>query len=706
MTERGRRVHPGKAKALRQAAPKTDSADAASRKKTRLVWLVLAAILLVGAMLRASYLREIVHNPDFSLPQVDPAYHDYWARGLALGDWTLPKNLGNWSDPQIRSTPYLRPPGYPSFLAGVHYLTGGSYLAARIAQMSLGLVNCILAFGLGRRLFGPVTALIFAFLMSTYWAFIYFEGELMEPVLLVTLGLLLLHILSFWADRFTFARGLAAGIMVGLFALTRTNILVIVPIVLGWSWWVARRRKDQRRLLPVGLGFIAGMAVTIAPVTIRNWVVSKDVVLVTSNMGISLYSGNHKGANGAYSFPAELKELGIREEDWQTCFDYLKVVQGVEQKLGRKVKQSEVSSYFTHKGLEFVRSHPIEALKLVAIKTAFFWGPQEVSSNKINALEKAHSATLRHLPGFQLPLSLALFGLIQFFRTRRTRGESDEVLPARSERAFEMSVLIVLIVLVYFASYLPFFVVGRYRIPVIPFLLLFGAYGLHRLGQWLLSARYRAAAGWLAVLVVLYAAASVRLASYEPSKVQWHLRRATCYRLAEKPEMAMAECRAAIAADATSEEGHRRLADMLYQKRNYAEAAEHYAAAVALRPDYTEARYNLAMALLAQGRHDEAIMHLRWVVEHDPSVPDAHFLLGRALRETGDVEGAVRQYHKAIESRPDYYQAHNNLANILIAQGKADEAIEHYRLALEIKPDYTTARQNLDRLLRSKGRSD
>ena len=700
--QRGRRVPPGDANAVRKTV-RADSGDGASRGKARLIFAALAAILLVGGALRASYLREIIHSPDFAFPQIDAGYHDYWARGIATGDWTLPKNLSDWADPHIRSVPYLRPPGYPFFLAGVYYLSGGSYLAARVVQMLLGLANCVLAFSLGRRIFGSAVGLIFAFLMSSYGVFVYFEGELLDSMLLVTLGLSLFHVLSFWADRFAFGRGLAGGIVLGLFALVGTNVLLFPPFVLGWSWWVARRRQDRRRLMSVGLGFIAGIVVTIAPVTIRNWIVSKDFVPVAANVGISLYTGNHEGADGGFAIIPDLKELGAGDS-W-TCFDYPKMVQGVERKIGHKVKYSEVSSYFVGRAMEFMRAHPARALKLVAGKTARFWGPQESDNNKNTDLEMAHSVTLRHLPGFPLPLSLGVFGLIRLFLTRRTRSDEDEAPSPESDRRFELSVLIVAFILVYFVSYLPFFVVGRYRIPVIPFLFLFGAYGLQRVGQGLMATRYRAAAGWLALLAVLYAAAGVRLVPHEPSQAPWHLLRASCYRLAEKPDMAVAECRAAIAADPTSAEGHRRLGDMLYARNDYPEAAEHYARAVALRPDYMQARYNLASSLVPLQKYDEAIVQLRWVVGHYANLPSAHYLLARTLKTTGSAGEAAEQYRRAIALQPDYYRAHNNLANILLEEGKVDEAIEHYRLALKARPDYDAAQQNLSRALLLKGGS-
>ena len=50
----------------------------AVNKKHNWVGLVLGCILLLGLILRISYLLEIVNSPGFSFPQIDAGYHDYW----------------------------------------------------------------------------------------------------------------------------------------------------------------------------------------------------------------------------------------------------------------------------------------------------------------------------------------------------------------------------------------------------------------------------------------------------------------------------------------------------------------------------------------------------------------------------------------------------------------------------------------------------
>ena len=87
-------------------------------KITRRELIILTLILLFGFVLRISYLSQIYNARDFSAPLVDAGFHDYWARAIISGDWTPPEGS---EDPQISIKPYLRPPGYPYFLA-LNYL--------------------------------------------------------------------------------------------------------------------------------------------------------------------------------------------------------------------------------------------------------------------------------------------------------------------------------------------------------------------------------------------------------------------------------------------------------------------------------------------------------------------------------------------------------------------------------------------------------
>ncbi len=96
-------------------------------------WCALGVVLVAGMVLRGVYLSELAENPEFVAPGVDAGFHDYWARALVTGDWTPPPGE---ADPEIRTRPYLRPPGYPYFLALVYSVAGLEYWAPRAVQMA------------------------------------------------------------------------------------------------------------------------------------------------------------------------------------------------------------------------------------------------------------------------------------------------------------------------------------------------------------------------------------------------------------------------------------------------------------------------------------------------------------------------------------------------------------------------------------------
>lgn len=699
--------------------------------------VALVGILLLALALRISYLREHVHSPDFRWPRVDAGYYDYWARALATNDWTVPKNLSDLPDPEIRTKPYFHPPAYSYFLAAIYRLTNGSYLAPRVVQAGLGLVNCLLAYLLGRRVFGRGVGLLFALFMSVYWVFIFFEGELLSPTLLITEGLLLLYLLSLWRDHPAVGWAAAAGVVFGLYALTRSNVLLFGPVVPAWAFWLSRRCGGVRAFLRMAGGFCLAAVLTIAPATIRNYVVGKDLVLITTNGGVSLYVGNNETSTGTYSGIPSLHGLRI-ENEYYPC-----VIESVERLVGRKMKDSEVSDWFVDRAVAYMRAHPWQTLKRMAVKAALFWGPVEVPNNKVLSCEKACSPTLRYLPGFPFALAFAVFGLIRLIACA-SKGPTDPVsqtAPPRPDRGqTETSVLIVLFVLATFASYLPFFIAGRYRVPIIPFLLLFGAYGVQQLGLLIVGKQYRAAAFQVVLLVVLTAAAHVPIVPYEPQPAQRHLLRATCYRLDGQIDLAIQECRTATQLDPNSEEGHRRLGDLLMTRGDYRQAVVHYKQADRLRPGRFDVHYNLATAFGALDDPEQAIEHLRQAVRIQPQSADAHYRLAGLLRRRGQIEEAIASYRRAVECREDHAKARRDLAALLLSQqrpaeaiaplrwlaehhaadadvynlmgiawksiGNLDEAIASYRRALDIDPGYYLAHNNLANALAAQGRFD
>ena len=662
---------------------------------------LLAGILVIGAVIRLAYIVEIAREPEFKHPPVDAGYHNYWARALATGDWSQlpPDALGR--DPMIGSTPFFRPPGYPYFLAFVFKLTGGSDLAPRIVQACIGLLSCFLLFMLGRAAFSRSLGLVAAALMSIYWVFIYFEGNLQGAVLLVFLALCLMHACLALLNRVSWLRALGTGAILGLYALVRPNILLFAPVLVLWGMWPAIRSARRlgkpawRRWLLLATGATLGAMITIAPATIRNYVVSKQFVLVSANAGVNLYIGLNEKSQG--EFVDNLPDLGR----FTTCFDYPTIIQGLEDKTGREMSHTQVSRHFAGLARNYVSKNPRDVVALTLKKAALFWTPREITHNYALRYDKEFSKVLRPLPGFLLILSLALVGCIILLGDGVIRLRSA-VVTRPNDRAAPMLLLMSLFVLTYFISFLPFFITSLYRVPITPFLILAAAYAVCRACQ--VAARRTQATLALAAAIsfmgLVIGVTMIGLAEETATEratglARWHYAKGVCYVLGEQPDKAAAHYRKAIEADPNNSRSHNNLATLLVQRKEYPEAMRHFTAAANLNANLVEARLGLGNLLTTLGRFDDAIVEYKRATHMRPNDVNIRYVIANTLTRKGDFEQAVKEYELVLISWPNSADAHCNLGVVLATLSRFDDAIAHYRTAQRLSPNNALVYSNM-----------
>lgn len=679
-------------------------------------WLVLAAVLLAGLIVRVLYLSEISRRADFTHPEVDGAFHDYWGWGIASGDWTVP---GDFTDPQIRSRPYFRPPGYAYLLGAVYFAFGRDYLAPRVLQALLGLASACLAFLFARRWFGGRAAVVYAALMAFYWIFVYFEGKLLDASVDVFFTILLLLLLADWTEKASFAGGLARGITLGLFALFRPNVLLFFPAAAVWLFWASRRRRlvsiprgnGDAAKTAVGktvAGFALGTLLAVAPASIRNAVVAEDPVLIAANGGMSLAIGNNSRADGTNHY---LPGYGAMRNP----FDYARAVQALEKSLGKEpgsLKYSEASSLFARRAGGFIAAHPLAFLRLTLRKAALFWGPYEVTNNEEIYFARKSSKVLSAIPlNFTLILALGLVGAVLYFAGERlgfaVRWSRLTVHGSRltvNGSQFAVAVLALLFIGVYFLSALPFAAADRYRVPAIPPILLFSALALLSLFDLLRRRDWARSATAAAGLALAYALLSINPAGYEPSPAKWHYDAGVAAAAEGRTEEAIAEYRRALESIPDYAEARNNLGAALVQAGRWEEAAAEYREVIRLEPERAEMRSNLGDVLSRMGRDDEAIACFREALRLDPDCVQARNNLGIVLERRGDRAAARASYAAALRARPDYAEAHYNLANLLSRSGEVEEAIAHFREAIRLNPRYAPARNNLGNALAVQGK--
>jgi Tfp pilus assembly protein PilF len=144
----------------------------------------------------------------------------------------------------------------------------------------------------------------------------------------------------------------------------------------------------------------------------------------------------------------------------------------------------------------------------------------------------------------------------------------------------------------------------------------------------------------------------------------------------------------------------------LFEKGNYAEAAQKYEQAVAISPDQEDLHYNLAIALAKMGKTEDAKKQYEEALRIFPDYAEAHNNLGNLLMNENSLEQAIERFREAIKNMPENASFHNNLGTAFGRQGKVVEAMVEFEEAVKRAPAYVEARVNLANAFLASGRVD
>jgi Flp pilus assembly protein TadD len=138
----------------------------------------------------------------------------------------------------------------------------------------------------------------------------------------------------------------------------------------------------------------------------------------------------------------------------------------------------------------------------------------------------------------------------------------------------------------------------------------------------------------------------------------------------------------------------------------WAEAAEHYEAAVRLKPRHAEAHSSAGVALSKAGRYAEAETHLREAIRIKPNLADPYINLGNILRLTGRFQEGEAAFRRALKLQPTDELARNSLGMLLLSDGQLRDAKVHFEKVLRLAPRSTDALFGLAQIAAMEGRFD
>ncbi|HQN00411.1 MAG TPA: tetratricopeptide repeat protein, partial [Candidatus Hydrogenedentes bacterium] len=655
----------------------------------------LFAIVLLAVLIRVGVFYELRQAPDYDHPVHDAEFKDYWGRALVMGDWTPPPGRNY---PFEDWMPYIHPPAYPWFLGIVYRLFGLHYDIPRIIQLFLGLCSILLLFDLTRRLWGTGTALGASFLMALYFVFPFYEMDLGQTTLGVFLMLVTANGLVRLLDT---PSALLSAFTGGIFAcllLTRTEFLLFLPLVVLLPALAAVRRPPRAKALLVLCAMLFGMALPTAPVVLRNYRHSEAFPVLSGDGPAMLYYSNNPWSTGTNPDSPDLRAF-IDDGDW-TLFAFPKMYEDYAASVGIPPRSYKaLADHFMGKTRAYVRDNPGTTLRRAAKKALYFWGPMEIDENKVVWYEKQHSPVLRYLPRFPLAVAAFLTGLAMLVKDYLNRRRGG----AKENRPYIAAALLLCCMAAYTAIYAAFYVTARYRVSILPFMMVFGGYGLYTMAGLARTKRYVAFAGWSLVFVFLYGLAHIDIVPFTPDIARWHDERRQAWTETNRLEDGVADLDRWLKRNPQDAYGYYNQGVMLFDLGRVEDALARFEKALALKPDYDTAYYNLGLSFFELGRHEEAARAFETRLQKAPEDADAWYGLSRVRQQAGNTTGQAEALEKAIAVNPGHARALVDLSVVKREAGDLQAAETLLQQALEYTPGYGMAEFNLGLLLKDRG---
>ncbi len=652
-------------------------------------WIIMCIFVLIALILRSFYLFHISSWPSFEFPQVDAGYHDAWGRAIATGDW----HFSEVHDvARVQETSFFRPPGHPYLLAIGYSVFGPSYWVPRILQSVLGLLSLIIAFVIAKRWFGKGLACFWALAFSTYWGFIYFEGELLEPSLLIFCDLLLIYFLGATISTKKNLRGGAfafmAGVAMGVHAVTRPNILLFAPVAVIWLSWTygSRYRKKGpwlfsslfvRRFWSDAVALTLGTCLIVFACTARNYFISGDFVLVSSNGGVNLYIGNNDNANGL--FVGTTGEFGA----FGTSSKYEEIVDALSEEQGRRLSYADVDSYFAERAVEWIRANPLRALRLSLRKFVYLCSSVETGHNRIIYYDRRRLPVIRYLPGNWGVWFAGAVGAFVMLLCRTRRDHKKLV-----DDKYAIAWIIALFCICYGVSFLPFFVTGQYRMPLVPWLMLGSVVALRGVWRLMNARRWLSLCLFCFLVGAAFVASVLNLNSFVPNEAKWYYDKGVAYEQVGAPQKALNVYKKTLQHNPEHADAH------YNSGRIYAADGKIHLAEASFRKvlqsgagDQASANNNLGNLLLRSGRANESLSCFRVALEYQPENVEFMNNMAAGLSASGRSVEAIGMFRRVLTLDQDIAFAHMNLGILLLQSGDIGQARNHFLIAGNLKPE-------------------
>ncbi len=363
----------------------------------------------------------------------------------------------------------LRPPLYPWLVAAGYRLFGlQNHDAIRLIQAVLSLVNVVIVFRLGLLLFSRQVAVVAAALFCFYPSMLGFNNLILSETLFTLLASLAILLTGEAIHRQSLPLLAAAGIVIGLGALTRSILWLYLPFLSLFLLFVWQ--GNWRAKATAGLVVATTFAVTIAPWAYRNTKIQKTFTLIDVMGGRNVMMGNYEHTPLDRSWATI--DIVTGDKSWI-------VVLVRENPAKNRRTQGQIDKLAMRHGIKFMLTHPGLTGKRTLVRFFNFW---QLDRTFVAGLREGHWQQLS-----KPTLIIVSLILVGYYAMLMYAGIFGIIFAEPNDRVIHWLFLfsIAFPCLVHSAI----FAHSRYHLPVMPLVVIYSAIGIVSYRQILDSSR-------------------------------------------------------------------------------------------------------------------------------------------------------------------------------------------------------------------------
>jgi 4-amino-4-deoxy-L-arabinose transferase-like glycosyltransferase len=562
--------------------------------------ILLSSILFLALFIRVAALLNLRESIYFDYLLWDERIYHAWATKIANGIFHS-------------SSVYEFSPLPAYIMAIVYKIFSPNIVFIRILNILFGVLTCYVIYLIGKEIGTRLTGLSACLIATLYKPFIFYSIVPLKASLSIFLFSLTIYLTGSVLNKKSRNKVFFLGITAGLALNVRGNFIILIPLILLIIFFNTFKEKAFLKSCTTNtLLYVVGFLIAIAPFMVRNYLVSGEFALTTSQAGFNLYLGNNLETPFPYYEPAPFASSSPFKQGVQFTIE-------ASRRTDKRLSPQQASSYWTHvvikKGLE----QPVTFVSKVFRKTLVLFNSFEAGDHyHIGFISDFVRIFKLPFLGFWLILPLGIAGMaVSGLRSKKTMALCS-------------------IFLLYLLTLVIFYTNTRLRLPVLTILIPYAAVGINKMLSYLRNRQLNMIITYFVIAVIFFVVEFLPVIGTGDMTAYYNTH--------------------ALILDSG---GRNDEAIEYWQKSSRAKA--HYSA---------YANLSLAGQYCRKGDSEKVIYYLNAISDLSFAAASKYELIGDIIMNQREVEKAIMAYDKSLEVNSGELRVRRKLINLLKSADK------------------------------------